>query len=204
MAKIVIRPKLGLKEKLFIPEIIRGLMLTMRHLFKKKLTMQYPEQRWALPSGYRGAPVLLTGLDGREKCVACQMCEFACPALAIKITAKETPDGKERFPDYFHVDFGRCIFCGYCQEACPEEAIWLKDQFELADYRRDTLIFDKDTLLAMGRKGPYLPGKELPLVQIAPKVAGVPKDELRATIGLTSRKTAPGADAPGHGDHSHD
>jgi NADH-quinone oxidoreductase subunit I len=191
MAMIVQRPKLGWKEKIFFPEILRGLALTFRHMFRRSKTMQYPEQRWTLPGGYRGAPVLLTGLDGREKCVACQMCEFACPALAIKITAGEVGASKERAPKAFSIDFGRCIFCGYCQEACPEEAIWLKNEFELADYRRDTLIFDKETLLAMGRRGPFLQGKELPLTQIAPLTtqAGVAKDVLREEI----RHTDPGA-----------
>ena len=194
MAKILERPRLGFLQRTYLYEIVRGLRLTLGHMLRlKKTTMQYPEERWTLPKGYRGAPTLLTGLDGREKCVACQMCEFACPALAIKIKAGETADGKERFPAYFHVDFGRCIFCGYCQEACPEEAIWLKDKFELADYRRDSLVFTKETLLAMGRQEPFLPGKELPLHQIAATRPGVPKDELRATIGETSRR-ALGAD----------
>ena len=115
------------------------------------------------PKAYRGAPILLTGLDGEEKCTSCKLCEFICPPRAIRIVAEETSLEKEKRPKEFDIDMGLCIFCGYCQEVCPEEAIWLKDEYEMAGYDRTALIFGKEQLLARGRKPPYLPGREKPL-----------------------------------------
>lgn len=157
------RPVLSFWERLYLPAIAEGLAVTFRHIFRKKVTVRYPEERWTPPPGFRGAPVLLTGLDGLEKCTSCKLCQFICPPEAIKIVAGETEDHKEKYPAEFFIDMGLCIFCGYCQEACPVEAIWLKDVYELADCERTRLIFDKEKLLSMGRQGPYLRGREKPL-----------------------------------------
>ena len=159
----VTRPKLSWWERTYFPAILSGMALTFSHIFRKRVTMQYPEQKWDLPKQYRGAPILLTGLDGHEKCTSCKLCEFICPPRAIRIVAEETELEKEKRPREFDIDMGLCIFCGYCQEVCPVEAIWLKDEYELADYDRTRLIFNKEQLLARGRKAPYLPGKEKPL-----------------------------------------
>ncbi len=159
----VTRPELKWWERLSFPAVFEGMALTFKHVFQKRVTMQYPEERWTLPPAYRGAPVLLTGLDGHEKCVACKLCQFICPPGAITIVAGETELQKEKYPEDFSIDMGLCIFCGYCREVCPEEAIWLKDEYEMADYDRTKLIFTKEQLLARGRKAPYLPGKEKPL-----------------------------------------
>ncbi|MEJ2368219.1 MAG: 4Fe-4S binding protein [Acidobacteriota bacterium] len=101
----VTRPKLKFWERTYFPAILQGLALTFSHIFRRSVTLEYPETRWSLP----------------------------------------------------------CIFCGYCQEVCPVEAIWLKETFELADYERPNLVFNKDKLLEMGRKPPYLQGKEQPI-----------------------------------------
>jgi len=161
------RPKLTWWERTYFPAILQGLAITFRHIprFKKRVTLEYPEVRWELPKKYRGAPVLLTGLDGHEKCTSCKLCQFICPPRAINIVAGETDLAKEKFPKEFTIDMGLCIFCGYCQEVCPVEAIWLKDEYELADYDRTRLIYTKEELLARGRKPPYLPGKEKPLTE---------------------------------------
>ena len=159
----VTRPELSWWERTYFPAILKGMALTFSHIFRKRVTLNYPEERMALPSGYRGAPILLTGLDGHEKCTSCKLCEFICPPRAIRIVAEETELEKEKRPKEFDIDMGLCIFCGYCQEVCPVEAIWLKDEYEMADYDRTNLIFDKEQLLARGRKAPYLPGKEKPL-----------------------------------------
>ncbi len=159
----VTRPHLSLMDRILFPAIFKGLKVTLSHIFRKRVTLEYPEVRHTLPDRYRGAPVLLTGVDGREKCTSCKLCEFICPPEAITIVPGETEAEKEKFPKEFSIDFGLCIFCGYCQEVCPVEAIWLKDEYELADYHRENLIFPKETLLEMGRKSPYLPNKELPL-----------------------------------------
>jgi len=159
------RPKLSWWERTYFPAILQGLLITFKHIprVKERVTLEYPEQRWDLPKKYRGAPVLLTGLDGQEKCTSCKLCQFICPPRAITIVGGETEQEKEKFPREFSIDMGLCIFCGYCQEVCPVEAIWLKEEYELADYDRTKLIFTKETLLKMGRKPPYLPGKEKPL-----------------------------------------
>lgn len=161
--KVMRRPELSFWERLYFPAILKGMALTLSHIFRKRVTLQYPEERWTLPPRYRGAPVLLTGLDGHEKCTSCKLCQFICPPKAITIVAGETELDKEKYPKEFSIDMGLCIFCGYCEEVCPVEAIWLKDQYELADYDRTDLIFTKETLLKMGRRPPYLPGKEKPL-----------------------------------------
>jgi len=161
----VTRPKLSWWERTHIPGILKGMAITFRHIPKvgQRVTMEYPEVRWDLPKAYRGAPILLTGLDGHEKCTSCKLCEFICPPRAIRIVAEETELEKEKRPREFDIDMGLCIFCGYCQEVCPVEAIWLKDEYEMADYDRTALIFSKEQLLARGRKPPYLPGREKPL-----------------------------------------
>jgi NADH-quinone oxidoreductase subunit I len=140
-------------EELYLVQVLKGMLNTIKHFFKRpEFTVQYPDRRWPLPLGYRGAPVLVTGEDGTERCVACLMCQFVCPPQAIYIEAEETDQDKERKPKVFDIDFGRCIFCGYCEEACPEIAIVLKDEFELAQFSREDLIFGKEKLLAMGLK----------------------------------------------------
>ena len=165
----VTRPKLSWWERTYFPAILKGMWLTLKHVprVKDRVTMEYPEVRWTLPPKYRGAPVLLTGLDGEEKCTSCKLCEFICPPWAIRIVAEETTLEKEKRPKEFDIDMGLCIFCGYCQEVCPVEAIWLKDEYEMADFDRTALIFDKEELLRRGRKPPYLPGREKPLSQDA-------------------------------------
>lgn len=156
----VIRPTLTIFEKLYFPAVLQGLKVTFSHIFKKRVTLEYPEKRWSLPSRYRGAPVLLTGEDGREKCTSCKLCQFICPPKAINIVADETDAQKEKYPKEFTIDFGLCIFCGYCEEVCPVEAIFLKNEYELSDFDRENLKFNKEKLLEMGRKKPYLIGKE--------------------------------------------
>jgi len=159
------RPVLTIWERLYLPSIAEGLIITFRHLFRKRVTVQYPEERWTPPPQFRGAPILLTGLDGQEKCTSCKLCQFICPPQAIRIAAGETDDHKEKYPAEFFIDMGLCIFCGYCQEVCPVEAIWLKHQYELTEGDRTALIFDKKKLLEMGRLEPYLKGKEKPLAR---------------------------------------
>jgi NADH-quinone oxidoreductase subunit I len=149
------RPKLTWAERLYLPQIIRGLLITLRHIPRKKHTMQYPEERPTLHGAYRGVPVLVKDPEGRVKCVACQLCEFVCPPKAIRIIPGERdairPDGNvEKEPKEFEIDMLRCIYCGLCQEACPEEAIFLKRDFAITGYRREEFILKKEKLLEMG------------------------------------------------------
>jgi NADH-quinone oxidoreductase subunit I len=138
-------------ERLYIPEILRGLKLTFSHLFRPKVTMEYPEQRWVLPPNYRGAPALVADQNGREKCVACFLCQEICPPQAITIVAGELKESNvEKYPIAFDIDMLRCIYCGFCEDVCPEEAIFLTKHFELAGYSREEMIFNKEKLYQLG------------------------------------------------------
>ncbi len=149
------RKTLSLAEKLYLPAIFKGLKITLRHMFKKKATMQYPEEHWVVPEGYRGAPYLVRDQHGRTKCVSCQLCEFVCPPKAIKITppgpqVNPNVGNVEKEPKEFEIDMLRCIFCGYCQEVCPEEAIFLMQDYSLTGESRKEMVYDKEKLLALG------------------------------------------------------
>jgi NADH-quinone oxidoreductase subunit I len=138
-------------QRLYLPEIIRGLILTGRFLLRKKSTLQYPEEKHTLPIGYRGVPRLVMGKDNVERCVACKLCEVVCPPVAIYIEGEEYPDQdyRERRPKVFQIDFGRCINCGFCEEACPVEAIEMSQAVEIVGTTREQLVYQKDKLLAI-------------------------------------------------------
>src|SRR5664280_1904127 len=152
---IVERKRLNFWERLYLPAIAGGFRVTLRHFFKRKVTMQYPEEKWVVPEGYRGAPYLVRDQDGNTKCVSCQLCEFVCPPKAIQITppgAAGSPEAGyvEKAPKEFKIDMLRCIFCGYCQEVCPEEAIFLMNDYSLVSTTRQDMVYNLDKLLALG------------------------------------------------------
>ena len=149
------RKPLTFAERTYVPQIMLGLKTTWKHLVKPKDTMQYPEERPAIPPGYRGVPTLVKDPNGREKCVSCQLCEFVCPPKAIRITPGEIPPDAanghvERAPRAFDIDMLRCIYCGMCQEVCPEEAIWLQNQYSMSGYTREEMVNDKARLYELG------------------------------------------------------
>src|SRR5437660_4314478 len=152
---IVQRKKLTFLERLYLPAIIGGFRVTLRHCFSRKVTLKDPEERWSVPQGYRGAPYLVKDQEGRTKCVSCQLCEFVCPPKAIHITPPG-PAGApeagnvEKAPKEFDINMLRCIFCGYCQEVCPEEAIFLMKDYSLTGSTRKELIYNKEKLLELG------------------------------------------------------
>ena len=153
---IVKRKQLTWWERLYLPAILSGFKVTLRHFFKKKVTMQYPEEKWVVPEGYRGAPYLVKDHEGNTKCVSCQLCEFVCPPRAIKIIppgpaglVADRPNA-EKMPLEFEINMLRCIFCGYCQEVCPEEAIFLMKDNTLTGATREEMIYDKNKLLELG------------------------------------------------------
>jgi NADH-quinone oxidoreductase subunit I len=157
---IVKREKLTFWERLYFPALLSGLRVTWRHfartLFKGKVvTMEYPEEKWTVPPGYRGAPYLVKDQDDRTKCVSCQLCEFVCPPKAIKIIPPG-PEGSpqvgnvEKAPKEFEINMLRCIFCGFCQEVCPEEAIFLMKDYSLTGTSRQEMIYNKEKLLSLG------------------------------------------------------
>jgi NADH-quinone oxidoreductase subunit I len=139
--------RLTFLEKLYIPEIAKGMGITFKQMFKPKFTRQYPEERWEPTGSYRGRPVLVQEEDGKERCVACGLCSRVCPALAIEVQASETEDEKERYPVKFEINMLRCIFCGFCEEVCPEEAIVMSKDYELVFTSQEEAIFGKDKLL---------------------------------------------------------
>ncbi len=162
MAIVVKRPKLRWWEQLYLPGIAKGLVVTGRHFIntltgRKKVTMQYPEEKWDanLPEHYRGAPALVTDEQQRERCVACQLCEFICPPRAITIKPEEIPsDDKwakvEKRPGSFDIDMIRCIYCGMCEEVCPEQAIFLRKDYAITGTSRDEMVHDKKKLYEIG------------------------------------------------------
>lgn len=157
---IVKRSDLSWLERLYLPTLWSGLKVTFRHFFNtlfrgKVVTMEYPEQKWVVPPGYRGAPYLVKDQEGRTKCVSCQLCEFVCPPKAIKITppgpqANATVGNVEKIPQEFEINMLRCIFCGLCQEVCPEEAIFLQRDYSLTGRTRGEMIYNKEKLLELG------------------------------------------------------
>ncbi|MFP6630871.1 MAG: NADH-quinone oxidoreductase subunit I [Myxococcota bacterium] len=150
---------LGWLERLYVPLLIRALATTARHFFRnlrgfatgRKRTdfvVQYPEERVDYPDAFRGMPVLVALPDGRPRCVACGLCEFACPTHCIEIVPGELPDaGIERYPERFDLDMSRCMFCGLCEEACPEEAIVMSREVEISGFDRASMHFEKEQLL---------------------------------------------------------
>ena len=163
---IVKREKLTFWEKLYLPAIAGGFKVTAkhfantvfgRHTVGKDLSGgYYPEHKWVVAEGYRGAPYLVKDQEGNTKCVSCQLCEFVCPPKAIKITPPG-PNGQtadranaEKMPLEFEINMLRCIFCGFCQEVCPEEAIFLMKDYSLTGTSRQEMIYNKEKLLALG------------------------------------------------------
>jgi NADH-quinone oxidoreductase subunit I len=138
---------LNILQKLYIPEIAKGLFLTLKSMFKPNVTLMYPEVKFEPPASYRGRPVLVQEKNGIERCVACGLCARVCPALAIEVQASETENEKERYPVKFEINMLRCIFCGFCEEVCPEEAIVMSKDYELVFQNREDAIYGKEKLL---------------------------------------------------------
>ena len=136
-------------QKFFLLEIIKGLFLTLKYLFKKKVTINYPYEKNFISSRFRGEHALRRYPNGEERCIACKLCEAVCPAQAIVIEAEPRPDGSRRTTRY-DIDMTKCIYCGFCQEACPVDAIVEGTNFEFSTETREELFYDKERLLANG------------------------------------------------------
>ena len=130
-------------------ELWRGLMVTGRHLFARKITVQYPEERAPQSPRFRGLHALRRYPNGEERCIACKLCEAVCPALAITIESEEHADGTRRTTRY-DIDLFKCIYCGFCEESCPVDSIVETRFYEFHFENRGEHVIHKDELLAVG------------------------------------------------------
>lgn len=136
-------------KSLILIELFKGLALTGKYLFRKKVTVQYPEEKTPISPRFRGLHALRRYPNGEERCIACKLCEATCPALAITIESEQREDGTRRTRRY-DIDLTKCIFCGYCEESCPVDSIVETHIFEYHGEKREDLYMTKDKLLTVG------------------------------------------------------
>lgn len=152
-AKQVDRKPMTMVEKLYVKNILQGMMITFKHMFHKKPTINYPEETRPFSPVFRGLQILNRDEEGRERCTACGLCAVACPAEAITMEAAERKPGEEnlyreeKYAAKYEINMLRCIFCGLCEEACPKDAIYLSETFAPANYQRKGFIYGKPDLL---------------------------------------------------------
>ena len=138
-------------KSLFLFELLKGLQLTGKYFFAKKITVQYPEEKTPMSPRFRGLHALRRYPNGEERCIACKLCEAVCPALAITIDSEPREDGTRRTTRY-DIDLFKCIYCGFCEESCPVDSIVETREFEYVFEKRGEQIMTKDKLLAIGDK----------------------------------------------------
>ncbi len=147
------RNPMTISERAYIPSILKGLSITLGHIFKKKATVSYPEEKRPFSPVFRGLHILNRDEEGKERCTACGLCALACPAEAITMEAAERKPGEEnlyreeKYAAKYEINMLRCIFCGYCEEACPKDAIYLTETVMPSNYTRKSFIYKKDDLL---------------------------------------------------------
>lgn len=152
-SKQVVKREMTLMEKAYLPAIFNGMIITFKHIFMKKATVRYPEQKREFAPVYRGQHVLKIDEAGAERCTACGLCAVACPAEAITMVAAERKKGEEhlyreeKYAAVYEINMLRCIFCGLCEEACPKEAIFLTDRIVPSTFERSEFIYGKDKLV---------------------------------------------------------
>ncbi len=149
----VSRKPMTFLERLYLINIIKGMLITFSHMFKKQPTIRYPEEKREFSPVFRGLHVLNRDEEGRERCTACGLCAVACPAEAITMEAAERVEGEEgmyreeKYAAKYEINMLRCIFCGLCEDACPKDAIYLSETFAPANFTRKGFIYAKSDLL---------------------------------------------------------
>ncbi len=152
-SELVNKKPMSIWERMYLPAIIKGMMITFSHIFKKKPTINYPEKQRPFSETFRGLHVLNRDEQGRENCTACGLCAVACPAEAITMEAAERLPGEEnlykeeKYAAKYEINMLRCIFCGLCEEACPKDAIYLSQTFAPSNFGREGFIYGKNDLL---------------------------------------------------------
>ena len=136
---------------ILLTELISGMLLTFRSMFRAKATVNYPYEKGPISTRFRGEHALRRYPNGEERCIACKLCEAICPAQAITIEAEPREDGSRR-TTRFDIDMTKCIYCGFCEEACPVDAIVEGPNFEFAAETREELFYNKDKLLENGER----------------------------------------------------
>lgn len=183
--KIVVSNKeQSFAERLYLPAIAKGMMITASHLFKKSPTIDYPKQKRPIAPVYRGQHVLKRDENGAERCTACGMCAVACPAEAITMESAERKKGEEnlyreeKYAKTYEINMLRCIFCGLCEEACPKEAIFLTDRIVDAEFERNDFVYGKDKLVEKIDKRIDVTKRQTPEVLAFKKIPGLKHNEL--------------------------
>jgi NADH-quinone oxidoreductase subunit I len=152
-SKLVVKKEMNFWERIYLPAILSGITITIKHFFRKSSTVRYPEKTREISAVWRGQHVLKRDENGAERCTACGLCAVACPAEAITMVAEERKKGEEKlyreekYALSYEINMLRCIFCGLCEEACPKEAIFLTDRIVSTDYGRGQFIYDKSKLV---------------------------------------------------------
>ena len=152
-AKVLEQKPMSFMERLYLPAIFKGMAITFAHMFKKKATINYPEEKRPFSPVFRGLHVLNRDEEGRENCTACGLCAVACPAEAITMEAAERKTSEEhlyreeKYAAKYEINMLRCIFCGLCEEACPKDAIYMSETFAPSNFTRKGFIYSKDELL---------------------------------------------------------
>ncbi|MBI3135196.1 MAG: NADH-quinone oxidoreductase subunit I [Bacteroidetes bacterium] len=178
-SKVVSNKQLSFAERIYLPALLKGMFITLSHLFKKKVTILYPEVKREHAPVYRGQHVLKRDENGAERCTSCGMCAVACPAEAITMESGERKKGEEhlyreeKYAAKYEINMLRCIFCGLCEEACPKEAIFLTDRIVPTEFEREDFIYGKDKLVELVDKRVDVSKRQTPEVLAFKKLEGM-------------------------------